>query len=76
MKGETMGEHLVRLRRAAGLSQPKLAKAAGIPLSTLRQWEQGRRLPSWEGAIALADGLGCTLDELAGREPVARKKGK
>jgi transcriptional regulator with XRE-family HTH domain len=76
MKGETtMGERLKRLRKAAGLSQPGLAEAAGIPLGTLRQWEQNKRLPSWEGAIALADGLGCSLDELAGRETPARKKG-
>jgi transcriptional regulator with XRE-family HTH domain len=74
-KGETMGERLKRLREAAGLSQPQLARVAKVPLGTLRQWEQDRRLPSWEGALALADGLGCTLDELAGRTG-APKRGK
>jgi transcriptional regulator with XRE-family HTH domain len=73
MKGETMGERLKRLRHAAGLSQSQLARAAGVPASTLRQWEQGRRLPSLEGFFAVADGLGVTLDELAGRTPKPRK---
>jgi DNA-binding XRE family transcriptional regulator len=75
MKGEGMGGRIKRLREAAGMSQPQLAKAAGVPLTTLRQWEQNRRLPSWEWAVALADGLGCSLDELAGRETPPRKEG-
>jgi transcriptional regulator with XRE-family HTH domain len=74
MKGETMGGRIKRLRKAAGMSQPQLADASGVPVGTLREWEQDRRLPSWEGAVALADGLGISLDELAGREPPAKKK--
>jgi DNA-binding XRE family transcriptional regulator len=79
MKGETMGERLKRLREARGMSQPQLAEAARIPVGTLRQWEQDRRLPSLEGFFAVADGLGVTLDELAGRtapEPKHKRKGK
>jgi len=76
MKGETMGGRIKRLREAAGMSQPRLAEAAGIPVHTLRQWEQDRRLPSWEGAVALDDGLGVSLDELAGRESPKRKGAK
>jgi transcriptional regulator with XRE-family HTH domain len=70
-----MGPRLKRLREAAGMSQPQLAEAARIPVGTLRQWEQGRRLPSLEGFIAVADGLGVSLDELAGRD-AARHKGR
>jgi transcriptional regulator with XRE-family HTH domain len=76
MTEKEMGDHLKRLRAAAGMSQPQLAAAAGVPVSTLRQWEQGRRLPSLEGFFALADGLGVSLDELAGRQTPARKQGK
>jgi transcriptional regulator with XRE-family HTH domain len=64
-----MGERLKRLRLAAGLSQNRLARAAGIPVTTLVQWEWGRRRMSLEGFLALAPALGCTLDELAGLTP-------
>jgi transcriptional regulator with XRE-family HTH domain len=74
MKVDRLGEHWKRLREAAGLSQPQLAKVAGVPVGTLRQWEQCRRLPSLEGFFDLARGLGVSLDELAGR--AAGGKGK
>jgi transcriptional regulator with XRE-family HTH domain len=67
MKGETMGKRLQRLRRERGMSQRALALAAGVPLNTLQQWEQDRRVPSLDGFFRLANGLGVTLDELAGR---------
>lgn len=34
------------VREDAGLSQVKLAKRANVPLSTLANWEQGRRAPN------------------------------
>ena len=34
------------IRQVTGLSQPKFAELLGIELSTLRNWEQGRRLPT------------------------------
>lgn len=34
------------VREEAGLSQVKLAKRAEVPLSTLTNWEQGRRAPN------------------------------
>ncbi|MEZ4647484.1 MAG: helix-turn-helix domain-containing protein [Candidatus Eisenbacteria bacterium] len=43
---------MVALRRFVGLTQVRFAQAMGISVHTLRNWEQGRRLP--EGpAIAL-----------------------
>jgi len=43
---------IVALRRFAGLTQEEFAKALGISVHTLRNWEQGRRSP--EGpALAL-----------------------
>jgi transcriptional regulator with XRE-family HTH domain len=45
-----------------------LARLAGVPLSTLRDWEHGRRYMRLESAMRLADALGLTLDELAGRK--------
>jgi putative transcriptional regulator len=46
------GEDVAALRRFAGLSQEAFALALGISVHTLRNWEQGRRMP--EGpALAL-----------------------
>jgi len=35
-----------RLRSWTGLSQPEFARLLGVELSTLRNWEQGRREPT------------------------------
>ena len=46
------GDDVVALRKFVGLSQSQFARALGISVHTLRNWEQGRRQP--EGpAIAL-----------------------
>ena len=46
------GADVAALRRFIGLSQPQFAKAVGISVHTLRNWEQNRRRP--EGpALAL-----------------------
>jgi putative transcriptional regulator len=46
------GADVIALRKFVGLSQVDFAEALGISVSTLRNWEQGRRVP--EGpALAL-----------------------
>jgi len=70
-----MAANLKALRERAGLTQAELAGAAGVPLGTLRCWEQATRGPLLAAAARLADALGCTLDELAGRTPVKKNKG-
>jgi transcriptional regulator with XRE-family HTH domain len=66
---ESMGERLQRLRKAAGMSQTDLAKAAGVPLMSLRNWEQDRRVPRLDTAAQLAIAMGISLDALAGINP-------
>ena len=53
MRGEfETGEDVAALRRFVGLTQTQFARAVGISVHTLRNWEQGRRRP--EGpAVAL-----------------------
>lgn len=53
MNGEFQsGDDVAKLRKFVGLTQAEFAKAMGISVHTLRNWEQGRRHP--EGpAIAL-----------------------
>ena len=46
------GEDIVALRGFVGLTQLQFAEALGISVSTLRNWEQGRRSPEGS-ALAL-----------------------
>jgi putative transcriptional regulator len=39
------GEGIRRVRQATGLSQAAFATRYGIPLGTLRDWEQGKSVP-------------------------------
>ena len=50
------------------MSQADLAKAAKVPLGSLRNWEQETRAfePRLKALKGLARALGVTLDELAG----------
>jgi transcriptional regulator with XRE-family HTH domain len=67
-----MGQRLQRIREARGLSQAQLARKAGVPPASLRNWEQDRRGISLEAAARIAVALGISLDDLAG----IRRKGK
>lgn len=46
------GDDIIVLRRFVGLTQAQFARAIGISVHTLRNWEQGRRQPQGP-AIAL-----------------------
>jgi transcriptional regulator with XRE-family HTH domain len=76
MKGISMGQRMQELRLAAGLSQTGLARATGIPVGTIKNWEQGIRLPRLDLAVKVAAALGITLDTLAGVSEKPTKKGK
>jgi len=54
------GRDVVALRRFVGLSQAQFARAIGISVHTLRNWEQGRRHP---------DGPAIALLRIAARHP-------
>ncbi len=56
-------------------TQAVLAEAAGLPVKSLRNWEQGRSEVSLSAALALADALGVSLDALVGRKGMARPVG-
>ena len=42
------------IRGKTGLSQPAFAKSIGVPLGTLKNWEQGRRRPEGPARVLLA----------------------
>ena len=54
------GEDIAALRRFVGLTQTRFARAMGISVHTLRNWEQGRRHP---------DGPAIALLRIAARHP-------
>ena len=55
------------LRRAQGVSQDELAERCNVSLLQVGYWEAGRDL-SLADAAAIADALGVSIDDLAGRE--------
>lgn len=54
------GDDISALRRFVGLTQTQFARAMGISVHTLRNWEQGRRKP---------DGPAVALLRIAARHP-------
>ena len=56
------GENLKRVREEKGWTQQKLADESGVPVSTLRGYEQGQRSPTWEAVVSIAEALGVSLD--------------
>jgi transcriptional regulator with XRE-family HTH domain len=74
---------LKEARERKGLSQSALAEKAGLPLRSLQNWEQGRRVPRLPEVVKLAKAVGAPLDQLllalaeqAGRKRKAKGKGK
>lgn len=58
---------LREIRKARGLSGAEVARRIGVPQSTYSSWEHGVSF-SLSSACDICDVLGCTLDQLAGRE--------
>ena len=56
-------ERLRSLREQAGLTQESLSAKAGVPIGTLRNYEQGLRQPSWVTFVRLTAALGVTSAE-------------
>jgi transcriptional regulator with XRE-family HTH domain len=79
---ETFGERLQRLRNEAGLTQMGLADRAGVPLTSLRNWEHDRREPLVSVLFKLAAALGVDCRAFADcigadqAELPAKKKGR
>lgn len=61
---ETFGQRVARLRAAAELTQDQLAEKAGLPVTSLRNYEHDHRRPRADAALALARALGVTVEEL------------
>ncbi|MCP2262662.1 Transcriptional regulator, contains XRE-family HTH domain [Streptoalloteichus tenebrarius] len=66
------GRNVAVLRKQRGMSQVKLARAAGVSVSLLSKVEIGDRALTQGVAAALARALDVGLDELLGAVPVGR----
>ena len=61
-------KNLVKIRKEKGWSQEKLAVESGISYNTIIKIERGGiENPKIATVIKLADALGVTIDEMAGR---------
>lgn len=69
----SLGERLVQLRRAAGLTQTQLAGEDLSP-SYISLIEAGKRRPSEDVAATLAERLGCSVSMLLDGEPSERER--
>ena len=57
---------LQNARKMAGLTQKQASEQLGIPLSTLRRWEQGVNEPDAASINKMADFYGVTTDYILG----------
>ena len=46
LEAATVQQMLLAARTQAGLSQSEFARATGVSVRTLQEWEQGRKVPS------------------------------
>lgn len=56
--------NMATFRKARHMSQADLAAIIGVKRSTLAMWETGANMPPTKYLVAIAEALGCTVDEL------------
>ena len=66
-----LGARIAALRRDAGMSQAQLANALGISPSAMGMYEQGRREPSIETLVAMAQLFQVSTDYLLTGNPAS-----
>jgi transcriptional regulator with XRE-family HTH domain len=81
----SFAEKLKQLREDAGLTQVRLAEKSGLPLGSLRGYEQGQREPYWYVLFRLSAALGVSVEAfddcvevpaVGGKAKVAKPKRK
>lgn len=63
-----IGNKIRRIRKNRGMTQAQLAEAAGMAINSIRLYESGKRIPSIDVRIELAQKLDCDLQELLTEE--------
>jgi transcriptional regulator with XRE-family HTH domain len=65
-------DKLRKLRQTAGVTQDELAGRAGLPVGTVRNYEQGIRNPPWVNVVRLASALGLSCEAFTECDEVAK----
>jgi transcriptional regulator with XRE-family HTH domain len=77
----TFAEKLRQLRDGAGLSEARLADAAGLTFASVHGYGLGRRTPSFPAVVKLSRALGVSCevfddcDDMSEEEPPAKRSG-
>lgn len=68
-----MASSMREIRKSAGMTQEQLAASVNATKRQIGAWERGENDMPMDYAVMIADVLGCTVDELAGRDnPMAQ----
>ncbi len=67
-------DRLLDCRKSVGISQKALANVLGVSDAAVTMMEKGKRSPSFEVLIALADYFNVSLDYLVGRSDVKERR--
>jgi transcriptional regulator with XRE-family HTH domain len=62
-----LGRAVQAIRAETGVSQVQLSEKTGLVQSWISHIEHGRRNPTWNNLVRLAEGLGVGVAELAAR---------
>lgn len=60
---------LAKIMLARSYSAYRVGKLTGLPTNLIIDYAKGEKLPGATNITKLCDALGCTADELLGREP-------
>jgi len=64
----SVGDNVRRIREQRQIPQKRLAEIVGVSPPMISQIERGTKNPSLQIGKAIADALGCTMEELLGAE--------
>lgn len=62
-----MGREIADARLRAGITQATVGTSLGVARSTVAQWEQGRRAPTFADLCRMADLFDTRVSEITGR---------
>ena len=72
----SLGKAIRGLRLERDLTQEALAQSAGVTVGHLSKIERGHSNPTWATVVAITEGLGVSLAELATRWEAAKEAGR